>query len=103
MHSTGGEASIEFKSDAGGVAFHMGSKTLDDGDRFFLWQSDAVGGDRLYISKNAVTVIGALVADSLVINGSTSVTGIQPAASAPPGANLETLLVDVNTGKLYYQ
>ena len=58
--------------------------------------------------KTALDVNGTVTAKGLQINGSITlnaplITGVQPASSAPPGANLESLFVDTNTGKLYYQ
>lgn len=101
VRSTGNEASIEFKIIGADEFFHLGSKIVDGANRFFLWQADV--GDLLDIRNKTVTVNGTLVADALKINGSTGVKGILPAANAPQGVNLETVMVDPKTGKLYYQ
>jgi hypothetical protein len=58
--------------------------------------------------QQALDVNGTVKATGLQISGSITLnapvlTGLQPTSAAPPGANLESVFVDTNTGNLYYQ
>ncbi|HEX4964438.1 MAG TPA: hypothetical protein VF173_26720 [Thermoanaerobaculia bacterium] len=58
--------------------------------------------------QQALDVNGTVKATGLQISGSVTLnapalTGLQPASTAPAGANLESVFVDTNTGILYYQ
>lgn len=100
LHSQGDEASIEFLNDNDGRRWHLGSGSSPGRNSFFLYNPD--DGFVFTILNKTLTVNGTIVANGLVINGSTTVQGILPANQAPSGSNLETLQVDINTGKLYY-
>ena len=99
VHGTGVEATIEFLNDTDKLRWHVGS-TSSVPKTFEIWNN--LDGIVLSIQNKELTFNGTITAKALVANGSFALQGIQPVSAAPKSANLESLIVDVNTGTLYY-
>lgn len=100
VQSSGPEAAIQYRN-ADGIRWHVGSGGGPGAGAFFFWNEKA--GIVATIKDGTLTFNGTIVANGLTLNGGATLQGIQPASKAPPGANLESVFVDTNTGKLYYQ
>lgn len=98
IQSSGTEACMEFVA-SGGRAWRIGVAGAE-AKQFFLWGGDIVllvDGQHATF-RGDVTVEGTLTAAS-----APKLKGLKQAGTAPAGANLEAVFVDVNTGELYYQ
>lgn len=104
VQSTGGEASIRFLN-ANGIPWHVGSGGGPGPKGFFIWNEEA--GVLLAVGGTTLTFNGTIVAQGLTLKAPEGqgaiLQGIQRRSEAPPEAELETVKVDIKTGRLYYE
>lgn len=94
------EASIHFSNATdGGAWWHTGVGGNAGPMRFFIWNS--VQGLALKVDPNGDTTVTGTISARSINGATTGLTGLPPVGSAPPSANLASVVVDTNTGKLY--
>jgi len=95
LHARGGESSLEFVNTGDGVPWRIGTGGGAGEKAFFLWNGPV--GIVLSVLGNTVDF-----RDSTVKIRNLALTGLSPIGTAPADANLESVVVDTKTGKLYY-
>lgn len=112
-----GNGGSSFKSWDQGIANPKVGSTDPDAFSFYCVENQVVAivmasngnvGIKNPNPQQALDVNGTVRATGLQISGTITlnapvITGLKPANTAPPGASLESVFVDTNTGILYYQ